>query len=275
MLDEHYRYLEAIQNRRDYIEDQIQAGSPVVGLVYNDGILILTVTSGQKIYEVYNHLALSAIGHTADVERLRLLVTDAASVQGFQSSVDDVTLHRLTHFVLCPPIKQSFESIFNAPTIAKILMVELGPPHQLVAINYDGTTRTSQNAEVIGGTDRVERTMRNYIGQTDIRLGDELTLKQAFELALLTWAVGRTTSSATEYGFSLDPDRGESDQTSEAEDFSTDELISFVQAELEESLVEASILQISKRSKSKFRRLTADEVADMTPLDSDKAQNNK
>lgn len=275
MLDEHYRYLEAIQNRRDYIEDQIQAGSPVVGLVYNDGILILTVSNGQKIYEVYNHLALSAIGHTADVERLRLLVTDAASVQGFQSSVDDVTLHRLTHFVLCPPVKQSFESIFNAPTIVKILMAELGPPHQLVAVNYDGATRTSQKAEVIGGTDMVEHTMQNYMGQTDIRLGDELTLKQAFELALLTWAVGRTTSSDTGYGFTPDPDRGESDQESEVEDFSTDELIGFVRAELEENHVEAGILQISKRSKSKFRRLTVEEVEDMMPLASGKAQNNK
>jgi len=275
MLDEHYRYLEAIQNRRDYIEDQIQAGSPVVGLVYNDGILILTVSNGQKIYEVYNHLALSAIGHTADVERLRLLVTDAASVQGFQSSVDDVTLHRLTHFVLCPPVKQSFESIFNAPTIVKILMAELGPPHQLVAVNYDGATRTSQKAEVIGGTDMVEHTMQNYMGQTDIRLGDELTLKQAFELALLTWAVGRTASSDTEYGFTLAPDRGESDQESEVEDFSTDELIGFVRAELEENHVEAGILQISKRSKSKFRRLTVEEVEDMMPLASGKAQNNK
>ena len=275
MLDEHYRYLEAIQNRRDYIEDQIQAGSPVVGLVYNDGILILTVSNGQKIYEVYNHLALSAIGHTADVERLRLLVTDAASVQGFQSSVDDVTLHRLTHFVLCPPVKQSFESIFNAPTIVKILMAELGPPHQLVAVNYDGATRTSQKAEVIGGTDMVEHTMQNYMGQTDIRLGDELTLKQAFELALLTWTVGRTASSDTEYGFTLAPDRGESDQESEVEDFSTDELIGFVRAELEENHVEAGILQISKRSKSKFRRLTVEEVEDMMPLASGKAQNNK
>ena len=253
MLDEHYRYLEAIQNRRDYIEDQIQAGSPVVGLVYNDGIL--TVTSGQKIYEVYNDLALSAIGHTADVERLRLLVTDAASVQGFQSSVDDVTLHRLTHFVLCPPIKQSFESIFNSPTIAKILMAELGHPHQLVAVNYDGTTRTSQKAEVIGGTDTVERTMRNYMGQTDIRLGDELTLKQAFELALLTWAVGRTASSATEYGFTLDPDRGESDQTSEAEDFSTDELIGFVRAELEERISRGIARQVVVETYSCFLQL--------------------
>ena len=154
-------------------------------------------------------------------------------------------------------------------------MAELGHPHQLVAVNYDGTTRTSQKAEVIGGTDTVERTMRNYMGQTDIRLGDELTLKQAFELALLTWAVGRTASSDTEYGFALDPDRGESDQESEVEDFSTDELIGFVRAELEENHVEASILQISKRSKSKFRRLTVEEVEDMMPLASGKAQNNK
>ena len=55
MLDEPYRYLEAVSNRRDYVEDQLRQGSPVVSLQYNDGILLLTIGRGQrKIYEIHN-----------------------------------------------------------------------------------------------------------------------------------------------------------------------------------------------------------------------------
>ena len=42
MLDEPYRYLEAVSNRRDYVEDQLRQGSPVVSLQYDDGILLET-----------------------------------------------------------------------------------------------------------------------------------------------------------------------------------------------------------------------------------------
>ena len=52
MLDEPYRYLEAVSNRRDYVEDQLRQGSPIVSLQYDDGILLLTIGRGQrKIYE--------------------------------------------------------------------------------------------------------------------------------------------------------------------------------------------------------------------------------
>ncbi len=260
MLEEHYRYLEAIQNRRDYIEDQILTGSPVVSLVYDDGILILTLTSGQKLYEVHNHLALSAIGHTADIERLRLLVTDSASIQGFQSSVDDVTLHRLTHFVLCPPIKQAFESVFNPPTIAKILLAELGRlsrPHQLVIVNYDGTTSIHQNAAVIGGTEGVEKAMWNHIDHSPIKLGDRLTLEAAFELASQAWAVGRLAGQNYTDEDYLD---------TELTNFTTGQLTECLQTELVDLRIEAGILQISKRSKSKFRFLTKSEIASLLPF---------
>ena len=53
MRDEPYRWIEAIRDRRDYIEDQLSQGSPVVGLSYDDGMLLLTVGRGQrKIFEV-------------------------------------------------------------------------------------------------------------------------------------------------------------------------------------------------------------------------------
>ena len=44
MLEEPYRWVEAVRNRRDYLEDQLQNATPVVGLTYEHGILLLTTT---------------------------------------------------------------------------------------------------------------------------------------------------------------------------------------------------------------------------------------
>ena len=43
MLDEPYRWADAVSNRREYIEDQLRGGSPVVGLGYKGGALLLVV----------------------------------------------------------------------------------------------------------------------------------------------------------------------------------------------------------------------------------------
>ena len=59
MTEEPYRWLEAIQNRREYIEDQLSPGLPVVALSAAPGILFLGVKSSTpKIFEIYDHLAL-------------------------------------------------------------------------------------------------------------------------------------------------------------------------------------------------------------------------
>src|SRR6185503_18574389 len=46
-------------------------GSPVVALGYDEGILLLTVGQ-QKLFEIYDRIALGAIGHPGDIERLRM-----------------------------------------------------------------------------------------------------------------------------------------------------------------------------------------------------------
>ena len=41
MIEEPYRWVEAIANRREYIETQLASGSPIVALGYRDGITTL------------------------------------------------------------------------------------------------------------------------------------------------------------------------------------------------------------------------------------------
>src|SRR5437660_702466 len=67
MIEEPYRWVEAIANRREYIETQLSSGSPIVALSYAGGILLLTV-GRQKLFEIYDRIALGAIGHPGDIE---------------------------------------------------------------------------------------------------------------------------------------------------------------------------------------------------------------
>ena len=56
---------EAIANRREYIEHQLAAGSPIVALTFADGILLFTLSrERQKIFEIYDRIAMGGIGHT-------------------------------------------------------------------------------------------------------------------------------------------------------------------------------------------------------------------
>ena len=64
MIEEPYRWVEAIANRREYIEAQLASGSPIAALGYRDGILFLTLgRTRQKIFEIYDRIAMGAIGH--------------------------------------------------------------------------------------------------------------------------------------------------------------------------------------------------------------------
>ncbi|HEX4201032.1 MAG TPA: hypothetical protein VHY59_05905, partial [Chthoniobacterales bacterium] len=64
MIDEPYRWVEAISNRREYIENELAPGSPTIGISFSDGILLLTFgRDRRKIFEIYDRIALGGIGH--------------------------------------------------------------------------------------------------------------------------------------------------------------------------------------------------------------------
>ena len=249
MRDMPYRWIEAIQDRRDYIEDQLRPGSPVVGLPYARGSLLLTVSkSAQKIFEVHDRIALSAIGHPADIERLRMLVTDTASVQAFQSATEDVNLHRLTHYVLAHTFKQAFEAIVGEAYIIKMLLVEISngePETQFTHINYDGNVKVQHESAVIAGTAEIENAMQNYLVAK--QNGTKHELADALELALKTWAVGRELSQRFE----------EAEDNTEVTDEQIDEII---KTELENGEIEVGVLDSTLSGDTKFRLLTQDEI---------------
>ena len=104
---------EAVGYRKDNVENRLREGSPVVGLAYDGGMLLLTVRRTQrKVYEIYDRQMFSAIGMQTDIETVRVRMIQIAHQEGFERSPDDVTLQRLVGFSLSPSLKQAYGDLF-------------------------------------------------------------------------------------------------------------------------------------------------------------------
>ncbi|MBL6765414.1 MAG: 20S proteasome subunit A/B [Verrucomicrobiae bacterium] len=142
MTEEPYRWLEAVENRREYVREQLRSGTPVLAASLRDGILLVGVGPGRsKIFEVHDREAMAALGHPADIEKVRQAAVDAAHIEAFTRAAEDITLRRLVSFNLGPLLKQQFEQLFSAPYLGEFLFAELGrTPGQdvLVNLHFDG-----------------------------------------------------------------------------------------------------------------------------------------
>ena len=196
MTEEPYRWLEAVQNRREYIEDQLTPGLPVVALSLDPGILLLTVKSSTaKLFEIYDHLALGSLGHPADIEKVRQTVIDAAHVDGFTRSPQDVSARRLVSYNLAPALKAAFEQIFAAPLLFRGILTELGATpatDTLWRVDYDGSFSAQTGAElaqgvIISGPRQVAKDWTAQTSKSSLER-DNLKSGTLSALRLLLWA---------------------------------------------------------------------------------------
>lgn len=204
MTEEPYRWLEAITNRREYIEDQLSPGLPVVALSADPGILLLTIkTSTPKLFEIYDHLALGSVGHPADIERVRQTAIDAAHLEGFARSPSDVTARRLVSYNLAPALKAAFEQIFAAPLLFRGILCDVGEKpgdDSLWRVDYDGSFAAQSGSElahgmVISGPRTVTK---EWFSQENKPKLERDTLKSATlsALKLLLWAKLKASKDA-------------------------------------------------------------------------------
>lgn len=193
MIEEPYRWVEAIATRRDYIETQLSSGSPIVALTYGEGILLFTV-GHQKLFEIYDRIALGAIGHPGDIERLRLAAIELASTEGFARSAADVSLRRLAYYSLSPLMKNAFEQIYGAPFLARLVFVEIGatPAEDLILrVEYDGAIsqkKSDGGFAVLAATKKSAEQMEQFLEKE--HRGNE-KIADALELAFDTWTAGQ------------------------------------------------------------------------------------
>src|SRR5678815_5893349 len=199
MIEEPYRWVEAIANRREYIEHQLAGGSPIAALTYKQGILLFTLgRERQKIFEIYDRIAMGGIGHPGDIERLRMAAIEVASTEGFARSSYDVSLRRLANYSLSPALKAAFEQVYGAPYLARMLFAELGrgdAPNLFLRLEYDGSIHTNggtlgrafEHFGVVSGTAASTAAMEQFLREHDTR---GVGLDKALDVALDAWAVG-------------------------------------------------------------------------------------
>jgi proteasome alpha subunit len=197
MIEEPYRWVEAISNRREYIENELATGSPTIGISFSDGILLLTFgRDRRKIFEVYDRIAMGAIGHPGDIERLRMTAIELASAEGFTRSAADVSLRRLATYSFSPALKQAFEQIYGAPYLARILFAELSESQEgdlFVRLDYDGAMHANsmsggkrrENFGAIAGTRRGLEQVERVLSRAKIS-----NLRSAADAAIRAWGAG-------------------------------------------------------------------------------------
>lgn len=198
MIDEPFRWVEAIANRREYIENELATGSPTVGISYPEGQLLLTFgRDRRKIFEIYDRIAMGAVGHPGDIERLRISAIELASSEGFTRSAADVSLRRMVTYSFSPALKQAFEQIYGAPYLARVLFAESGETPEtdlFIRLDYDGTIKASNMGiglrrewfGIIAGTKRAAQQVETYLQG----LSPAQSFDEAAEFAIRAWGVG-------------------------------------------------------------------------------------
>ncbi len=253
MIEEPYRWVEAIANRREYVETQLAQGSPIAAVGYRDGILFLTIgrRSRQKLFEIYDRIAMGAIGHPGDIERLRLAAIELASTEGFTRSAADVSLRRLAHYSLSPVMKNAFEQVYGAPYLARLLFAEIGssPKEDLfLSVDYDGSiaadgpmAQPRQRFAVLSGTKSSAELMEKFLQDNHVT---DASLQEAIQVAADAWTVGRMAS-------------GESDPKAVPE---KDAVRTYRKEQLASSNVEGAVLERDTQSAIRYRVLSDEEL---------------
>ena len=194
---------------------------------------------------MYDEVAFAAVGHPADIEKLRKAVIDIAHLEGFNLSANDVTLQRLVSFGIGPLMKAAFDELFRSPFVARVMMAELDPDggDAFFTIDADGSFAQSGGVAAISGNAESAQAMTVQLQETS----SELPLDQALGTALEVWGLGR---------LALDARDGDGEVPS------AEAVRDFLKGGLQGLTVEAAVLDRNRAAKSKFRLLTAEQLAE-------------
>lgn len=272
MYEEPYRWVEAVGNRRQYLDEQFKQGSPVVALSYADGVLMLTLSKGTpKLYEIYDRIGLGGMGHPADLEKLRFGLLEMAHLEGFNRSPSDVTGARLMKYGLAPSIKQAFEEIYKAPSIVKILLAELGTKagkDSFLTINYDGIFEETTGCAALAATASIQKLMQTELKQAGA--SGPLALAGALESALRVWALGSLAQSRAA-GEDREDEGQERDRKSEDSGTRTESkadpaaVTAHLREQMADRAVECTVLERQLPGSSKYRAIKPDDLAALLP----------
>ncbi len=277
MYEEPYKWVEAVGNRRHYLDEQFRRGSPVVAASYADGIVLVTYTRGTpKLYEIYDRLALGGMGHPADLEKLRFTLLEMAHVEGFNRSPSDVTGSRLLKNGLAPIVKQAFEEIYKAPFIVKILLAELGLKAGrdiFLTMNYDGTFEELTGWAVLAASPSVQSSMHAWLRQHGHF--NQGSLSQVLSISLLAWGVGSLAQREEEQTGAASDTAVSVNVTADVQPVvpERDVVLKHVRQAATDMSIECAVLSRTASGPSKYRALKPNELPELLSLDLNPATN--
>jgi len=239
-----YDFNEAIAQRNEFVERQLAGGSPVVGVSCADGVVLITLRAGQrKCYDIYDRIAMGALGKQADVESLRLAAIDAAHREGFQRSEADVAVQRLVGFGLSPAVKKIYNDQRAVPLVVRALFAEVNAApadDRYHVVGYDGEFAVREQAAAVAGSAAAEDA-----AVAVLRAAAPADLSEALVAGLRAWGAARAVAGS----------EGDSAESTDAA--GSDAL----RAALADGLVvEAAWLDRDPRREARWRTVPADAV---------------
>jgi proteasome alpha subunit len=145
---------QVMKDRADYARKGIARGRALIGLRYDEGIVIVAENPSntlRKVSEIYDRIAFAGVGKYNEFDQLRQAGVRNADVKGFQFSREDVNAQSLASWY-----GQVINQIFThdmKPLEVEILIAEVGSggPDALYHILYDGTILDEAQSTVLGG----------------------------------------------------------------------------------------------------------------------------
>jgi proteasome alpha subunit len=146
---------QAMKDKADYARKGISRGRSVVVLQYADGILFVADNPSRalhKISEIYDRIALAAVGRYNEFESLRVAGVRHADMRGYAYDRRDVTGRALAN-----AYAQTLGSIFlenQKPYEVEIVVAEVGQTaeeDQIYRLTYDGSVSDEQGYVAMGG----------------------------------------------------------------------------------------------------------------------------
>jgi proteasome alpha subunit len=156
-----------VRDRSEYARKGIARGRSNVVLTYEGGIAFVAENPSSalhKISEIYDRIALAAVGRYNEFEALRVAGVRLADMRGYAYDRRDVTGRALAN-----AFAQTLGSIFieaQKPYEVEIVVAEVGltaDEDQIYRLTYDGSVSDEQGFVAMGGqADTVAQSLRDH-----------------------------------------------------------------------------------------------------------------
>jgi proteasome alpha subunit len=252
-----YDWQQTLAEKADYADSRLQNGSPVVAVSYDEGILFLTMRKGQgKLFEVYDRLAMGALGNPSDLEAVRQFAVDFSHREGYQRSSEDVSVQRVVGFAISPAFKKAFSDPRTMPIVLKAVFGQLGETAEddvLLVLGYDGEFHHREGVAFIAGNNDAQQRMDEVLKKPNVT-----NQKSALELALKAWVAGYWRPGAD----GSDREHNEDEILLPPKD----EHNQLLREMLEDgSRIEAVLLERDTQRERKYRLIDADAIKSLLP----------